>query len=303
MEMKTEINEMSLDRLLSISTITDKGSLYDNKCFVYSADNSADGEIFKCPTRMNAYVVLVCSEGYVSFTCNQKRYIITRNMIFICTPGMILQLDAMEDYRFSVIIFEQSFLDQLNIDIRKISFKYQQIKENSCISLAEEDCISLCNLLAIAGKEIKKDVCNSYYHETVKSVIQVCAYKILYMMAQYTTEKTTSRKDSKRDDVHFREFIQLLSEHYKSQRSVMFYASLMCISPKYLSALIKNISGKTVSKWIDEYVVLEAKNLLKYSNMSIQEVAYSLNFANQSFFGKYFKKHTGLSPNAYRTLK
>lgn len=94
--------------------------------------------------------------------------------------------------------------------------------------------------------------------------------------------------------------MQLLSESFKTERSVAYYARRMCITPKYLTTLIKRISNKSVSEWIDEYVILEAKTLLKYSNMSIQEIAYHLNFPNQSFFGSYFKRNTGLSPSQYK---
>ena len=82
-----------------------------------------------------------------------------------------------------------------------------------------------------------------------------------------------------------------------------FYARQLCITPKYLTTLIKRISGLSVSEWIDNYVIIEAKTLLKYSTMSIQEIAYYLNFPNQSFFGKYFKNHTGMTPTAYRLGK
>ena len=79
-----------------------------------------------------------------------------------------------------------------------------------------------------------------------------------------------------------------------------FYARQLCITPKYLTTLIKRISGLSVSEWIDNYVIIEAKTLLKYSHMSIQEIAYYLNFPNQSFFGSYFKRNTGMSPSQYK---
>lgn len=81
-----------------------------------------------------------------------------------------------------------------------------------------------------------------------------------------------------RAEEYFRQFMQLLGEHYKEERSVGFYARKLCITPKYLTTLIKQISGKSVSEWIDSYVILEAKTLLKYSNMSVQEISYYLNF-------------------------
>lgn len=99
---------------------------------------------------------------------------------------------------------------------------------------------------------------------------------------------------------YFCRFMQVLSQSYKAERRVEFYASKLCITPKYLSALIKEVSGKRPSEWIEELVMLEAKSLLRYSKITIQEIAYQLNFPNSSFFGKYFKRYTGLSPKNYR---
>ena len=79
-----------------------------------------------------------------------------------------------------------------------------------------------------------------------------------------------------------------------------FYADKMFLTAKHLSTVVKEISGKTVGEWIDELVILEAKALLNSSSMNIQEIADRLNFANQSFFGKYFKHYTGMSPKEYR---
>ena len=80
-------------------------------------------------------------------------------------------------------------------------------------------------------------------------------------------------------------------------------AYFLAVAAKYLTTIIRKTSGRTAAEWIDDYVVLEAKNLLKYSTMSIQEIAYCLNFPNQSFFGKYFRSHTGMTPSAYRMSK
>ena len=86
----------------------------------------------------------------------------------------------------------------------------------------------------------------------------------------------------------------------KEKRSVSYYADKMFLTAKHLSTVVKEISGKTAGEWIDSLVVLEAKALLKSSELSIQEIADELHFANQSFFGKYFKHHTGMSPKEYR---
>ena len=111
--------------------------------------------------------------------------------------------------------------------------------------------------------------------------------------------KAVEKKPS-REELYFKQFMSLLNKHYITDRSVMFYADKMHLSPKYLSAVVKKVSGQTPSNWIDGLVIMEAKNLLKYSEMNIQEIAYMMNFPNQSFFGKYFKQRTGMTPSAYR---
>ena len=79
-----------------------------------------------------------------------------------------------------------------------------------------------------------------------------------------------------------------------------FYADKLCLSPKYLSKLIKEVSGKCAPEWIDAYVMLEAKQLLRYSDMAIKEIVYRLHFPNQTVFYKYFKAHSGMTPTEYR---
>jgi AraC-like DNA-binding protein len=87
---------------------------------------------------------------------------------------------------------------------------------------------------------------------------------------------------------------------FKIDRSVLYYADKLCITPKHLSAVVKAVSGHTAGDWIDKYVVLAAKVMLRSSSYTIQEISSDLNFSNQSFFGKYFKQHVGMSPSDFR---
>jgi len=95
-------------------------------------------------------------------------------------------------------------------------------------------------------------------------------------------------------------FLEVLQKHYKVERGVDFYADKLCLTPKYLSTVIRQTSGKTAGEWIDEYVMLEAKALLKSTKMTIQQISDELNFPSQSFFGKYFKRLEGVPPKVYR---
>ena len=94
-------------------------------------------------------------------------------------------------------------------------------------------------------------------------------------------------------------FFELLAKYHTKERRLSFYADKMCITTKYLSTKIKSMSGKKATDWIGEFVVMEAKSLLKYSGQDIQQVAQQLNFPSQSAFGKYFKSETGLSPKEF----
>ncbi|MDE6390585.1 MAG: helix-turn-helix domain-containing protein, partial [Duncaniella sp.] len=80
-----------------------------------------------------------------------------------------------------------------------------------------------------------------------------------------------------------------------------YYAARLFVTPKHLSAVLKEMSGQTAGEWIDKRVILEAKLMLRSTGMNIQEISTALNFSNQSFFGKYFKHLTGISPRDYRT--
>lgn len=103
-----------------------------------------------------------------------------------------------------------------------------------------------------------------------------------------------------RIEVLFKQFMESLSMHFTQERSVEFYASELCISPKYLSSVVKQASGKTPIEWITEKVIDEIKHRLCYSQATIKEIAFELNFCNISFFGKYFKSRIGMSPLHYR---
>ena len=105
-----------------------------------------------------------------------------------------------------------------------------------------------------------------------------------------------------RQEELFKLFIQAIHEHCTRQREVSFYADKLCISSRYLSTVVQNVTGTTAKSIIDRHVILEIKAMLKSTTLSIQEISNHLHFPDSSFFGRYFKKHTGMSPLKYRDL-
>lgn len=125
---------------------------------------------------------------------------------------------------------------------------------------------------------------------------------LMYNAYNYFTKMKNNVEDSaeyNRNQEIYKRFMQAVQKNYMKERSITFYADVLCISPKYLSQVIKNVTGRLAGEWITDYVILEAKALLKSNKYTVQQVCDMLNFANQSFFGKYFKKRTGMSPKAY----
>lgn len=103
-----------------------------------------------------------------------------------------------------------------------------------------------------------------------------------------------------RQEEILQQFIKLLFKYHRRERSITFYASKIFLTPKYLSKVIHETSGKSISQWIDEMVIMVAKALLKSSDMTVSEISEELNFATPSLFCRYFKKNTSLTPIQYR---
>ena len=96
------------------------------------------------------------------------------------------------------------------------------------------------------------------------------------------------------------DFLTLVRDNHNKERNLSFYADKLYLTPKYLSKLVKSASGKSAHEWIDSFVILEAKNMLKYSGMSIKSIVWELNFPNQTTFYRFFKTQTGMTPSEYR---
>jgi AraC-like DNA-binding protein len=138
-------------------------------------------------------------------------------------------------------------------------------------------------------------------HHYRTELVQALLLAMFYDMSDviYRIEQGSAKKQS-RSDVIFARFIALLQENFRKERRVSWYAKQLDITAKYLSEVVKHASLRTPNEWIDSYVVLEIRVLLKNSPKSIKEITEELNFPNQSFLGKYFKEHVGVSPSEYR---
>ena len=125
---------------------------------------------------------------------------------------------------------------------------------------------------------------------------------MIYDIGNEIYQKQANSPKRTRAEVIFGNFIALVKDNFRHERRVSWYGEQLCITPKYLSETVKQVSRRTPNEWIDYFVVLEIRVLLKSSTLSIKEIAESLHFPNQSFLGKFFKEHVGVSPSKYRRL-
>lgn len=260
-------------------------------------------ELFRFPTRINAFGVVFCSKGSVTTIANLKHFVIGPRSMFVCPPGTIIQVESEEDAAVHFILCEEEFIQRMNIDLKHFLYLFMAVRENPCLSLDEEEWEEVNYSLEELFKEGRSHRKDPISIEIMRQLFRTASYRfcrIIDRRLAHQAEKAAVR-DRKND--YFNRFLEELSKHYMQERSVGFYAEQLHLTPKYLTTILRTTTGRTATEWIDEYVVLEAKNLLKYSTMNIQEIAYYLNFPNQSFFGKYFKQHTGMTPSAYRPSK
>ena len=268
-----------------------------------AANSASEMEIFRFPSRLDAFIIGVGTEGETSLTSNLQEFRLKKNSLFIFSPKHILQVQSNNRFKAHLIVIAPDFLKRINIDTKRMMPLFLQFGSLPCMELTHAESQSLRSFISMVEQELKGSE-TDFSSEIIGGLIAATIYKVGDILTHYLTEHPeVDSPIHNRAEEYFRQFTELLGEHYKHERSVGFYARQLCITPKYLTTLIKRISGKSVSEWIDNYVILEAKTLLKYSNMSVQEIAYYLNFPNQSFFGSYFKRNAGMSPSQYKAKK
>lgn len=295
-ESQTPINSFTLAELIDLAGEQRQGLM--RECITASSDSQM--QVFRFPCRIDAFIIGVGTEGETSVSFNLHEFRLKKDSMFIFTPKNILQVNSQQYFKADVIAISPDLMRRINIDIKNMMSLFLKFVENPTLALTPEESRSMRGMIAQIERETRGPETH-FSFDIVSGLIAATIYKVGDIMYHYLAEHPEGQNNShNRAEEYFKQFTHLLGEHFREERSVGFYARQLCITPKYLTTLIKRISGQSVSEWIDNYVILEAKTLLKYSTMSIQEIAYYLNFPNQSFFGSYFKRNTGMSPSQYK---
>lgn len=250
------------------------------------------------PCRVNAYIAGICQKGELRLTINFKEWVINKNTCFASIPENVIGIKKIsDDFEGYVIVVSMGYITKINLDMTNILSYFMSIRTNPCFHINVEDASGLIYYFDMVERSIK-DKSTQWKDEIVKGVISAFVYKVCGIMEQY--EQKIEKPKAKSKEYYFLKFIELCAKQYQAHHDIGYYADSICLTPKYLSAVVKEVSGLSAAGWIEEYIINDAKIQLKFSEKNVQQISNSLNFLNQSLFGRYFKQRVGISPNHYR---
>ena len=251
------------------------------------------------PFKSNDVSILFVDSGELTVRHDLTTYTLSPGMVILKGPGVIHQvIDVSADCHFTIFGFQQQFLTTASLPVNHLEALALTAEKDPVILLDATGAASTTALLSWFAQKGKLTDKPLLYAESLSHAFGVL---MLEMVAQFNSKKLTGPSGITRKEHLTFEFLKLLRQHIKEQRSVAFYAGILHVTPKYLSKTVKEVTGKTCGEMIDEMVVIEAKALLNDTSLTIGQVADELHFSDQFFFSKYFKKQTGISPFGYRT--
>lgn len=249
------------------------------------------------PFRMDYYALCICTAGEINIEIDRQKYKVGADSFLMAAPSTIVKfLKTSEDFMMKLLFFDKNFL------IKNISNPFIIEKMNlfskgsySIVKTTAKNSALLQNLLNYLKRKSRKQ--GKFTEEIIRTII----FNLLLETAEIVEKEngTSPEKEEGKKDLYLK-FSKLIRENIRGQRTVQFYADQLCISNKYLINIIKKACGKTPHEVIDDTLLKEAYMMLGNPNITISEVAFQLQFNSASAFGRFFKKHTSLSPSEYR---
>jgi len=306
--MQDGLQHINLEELARQFNIEDRSELA--KEFIIQDRNAKDSctvpRILDYPCRFDGYVAVFCVKG--SFRCeiDLNQFEVTEGSLTIWSPANIVRMlnsgNNDEELRYVIVAASPSMVEDINFNLSKTINEVTAVMDNPCVKINQEEILILKDYFYLAKNLLNSDFPN------IKNSLRYLISSIFCLLGGIWTEKQAKQSKNNfasseyatRADRILDDFLKLVAEYHCTERDVIFYAEKLCLTPKYLSKLVKKQSGRSAPEWIDAYVILEAKNMLKYSDLNIKEIVYKLNFRSQPIFYRYFKAHTGMTPSEYR---
>jgi AraC-like DNA-binding protein len=299
----TNLHNVSISQFRKFFSDAGSVGMGDDFCII-DVNIKDNNRVLAHPFRIDGYMVLYCINGHIKLNVNLQEHELKSGMLFLNYPGSIIRvndiLDVDEDgLKYICVVMSREFVGNLMLDVNKLFTQNLSLLGTPSLSLTDAQTRLLREHVSLMVNIVNSE--SSFKLESIRSILS----SVFYFIAGFWAEKAANKNHqpaSGRNRMVFDQFIKLVSEYHTSYRNVGFYADKLSLTPKYLSRIIRDASGRSAPEWIDEYVILEAKNLLKYSGLPIKEIVYKLNFPSQSVFYKFFKARTGMTPTEYKNF-
>lgn len=290
-----------VEALEGVDSIENQLAIFNYLDVVHSlpADVPFQFETMGNPHKFDFYMFVSHTSGSANIKIDMVEYELAGpyNIIKI-EPGQIVGLEKFSpDFDASIVLLSKRFMESMMVYINSSVPLHFGFRTKTPIEHFEFEDINPAEIVLSAIRRCLQDVNNPYRLQVVQHMM---------MAVFYSSERLRDIGDEEKPrtnaDVLSKEFMGLVKENFRKERQLKFYADKMCITPRYLSRVVKECTGASAAEWIERSVVLEARALLKSTNMTVQQISDELNFPSQTFFGKYFKRRVGMSPKEYRRM-
>ena len=249
------------------------------------------------PHKIDKVTQIVVTKGRFSCIVDFRTYSLDAPAVAIFLPGQVVEsFETDEDFTGFGIMMSSDFTDSMNLPVSLQERLF--IKNTQFYSISSEVVDVLSSVYRQVSSLIKQHD-NPYKEDIIRHLFSAYYYGLGYYMHGLQSKPSSLTAQQEKCE----KFMSLVSEYFKTEREIEFYANKLCVSKKYLSSLLKQETGMTALEWIERYVVLYAKSCLTSTTMTIQQISDEFEFSSQSVFGKYFKRVEGVSPKAYRNSR
>ena len=256
-----------------------------------------DVPVPEVPKRMGCLLVGLCLRGEARYTVDTEERLVKANDVIIISEGQVVNNSQLSsDFSGIAIMMSENFFNEVLKGVHDLSSLFLFSRKHPVFGLRIDEVESLMSYFQKIQSKVEAQE-HTFRRDVVRSLLAAMIYDIGHVM--YGVQQGGAKKQTRAESI-FTEFIRLVEQNYRSERRVSWYGEQLNITPKYLYGVVKQVSHRTPTDWIDDYVTLEIKLLLKNSTYSIKEIAQNLHFSSQSFLGKYFKDRVGVSPKDYR---
>lgn len=282
--MPTDLRKLVLEDMILLDD-----NLDSDEDFIYDVD----ARVHVLPVKLMFPLVIICKAGEMRARLNLEEYVIKENDALVIIPGTIGEdVGFSKDCRVAIMAFPENAFPLLMKMEHSLRFR-EFMTRPFLFHFTDDQMNDALQIYRLMRSVIQSDT--PYKKEIIINYMEALSY---YSIGQ--VEKTVTDANIHRGSMIFHQFMDEVRKNYTHERQLSFYADKLCITSKYLSRVVKQQSGRQPSDWIRDYVILEAKALLKHNAYTVQQVSDLLHFPNPSFFGKYFKMVVGCSPRKYQ---